>query len=132
MVVRGEDASNSLRCNNVLVGQAYSKSQDWLQIATERWRNNDCQGGNQVPRQNLTKTLRSLQLLKNMELCAFCKLVYKTYFFFISWHVLLNIIRLTVGRIFPTDDNLLYFMNLEITLNCAQALFIPKFQYFLY
>jgi len=55
VVVRGEEANISLRCNNVLVGQAYSKSQEWLQTAMERWKHNDCQRGNQVPRQNLTE-----------------------------------------------------------------------------
>ena len=55
VVVIGEEANDSLGCNNVLVGQAYSKPQEWLQTATERWKNSDCQRGKQVPRQNLTQ-----------------------------------------------------------------------------
>jgi len=53
--------------------------------------------------------LRSLQLLKeNMELCAYCTAGVQNVFF-IAWHALLNIIRLTVGRIIPTDGNLQVF-----------------------
>jgi len=84
VVVRGEEANNSLRCNNVLVGQAYSKSQELLQTATELWKNNDCQRGNQVPRQNLTERASFIAVAKEHGIMRMLYNWYIKRIFFIS------------------------------------------------
>jgi len=81
VVVRGEEANNSLRCNNVLVGQAYSKCHEWLQTATECWKDN-VREETTYPDKTWRYAPRSLQLLKNMELCACCTIGIQNVFFF--------------------------------------------------